>query len=29
VALARLELVGEFLEDLRHLDAQLRASKRS
>jgi transposase len=28
VALARLELGGEFLEDLRHVDAQLRASKK-
>jgi transposase len=28
VALARLELAGDFLADLRHLDAQLRASKK-
>ena len=28
VALARLELAGEFLDDLRHVDAQLRASKK-
>ena len=28
VSLARLELAGEFLEDLRHVDAQLRPSKK-
>ena len=28
VALARFQLAGEFLEDLRHVDAQLRASKK-